>query len=239
MLKLEKENLQSAFSASDRWEFDTLQHDNYDYDKTCQEVIGGIKVKAWRILIAKLEIRKFLSIKRAEQLDKMLTNPDALPPVTVQDIYAMFETLIQNSNDFVKEAVKEVYDWLHPNFNHSDYGAAKYKTNQKNAKFELGKKIIVTSIIENTYGGGFRVSYYNDKYLIALDKVFHALDGKGMLDGYKSPLIDAINTCNGEGETNYFKFHCYSNGNLHIEFRRLDLLSQVNAMCGNPTELRA
>jgi hypothetical protein len=81
----------------------------------------------------------------------------------------------------------------------------------------------------------WEVNSYNEKYLIALDKVFHLLDGKSMLSAssYRSPVVDAINTTPVNRyyvETEYFRCKMYKNGNLHIEFLRTDLVQKFNAI---------
>jgi hypothetical protein len=67
--------------------------------------------------------------------------------------------------------------------------------------------------------------------------VFTALDGKGMIakGSWQSKLADAINTTPvsvGRGETDYFRFKCYRNRNLHLEFKRPDLVERLNQMAG-------
>ena len=228
-LKQAQENLKAAFG-NQYSDFSTMPERVYDADNAFKDVQRKLKKNAWRAFINMLEIRKVLSIKRAAELDKRLDDPDKLPEITFAAVYEMFDLLVSNSKDFAQEAVHEVYDFLRP---HSEYSGANYKTNQKNACVELGRKIIMTSMLDNAHGGGFRVNYYNDQKLIALDNVFHALEGKGHMEGYKSPLLDAINTCqSGVGETDYFKFKCYRNRNLHLEFKRLDLLKNFNAIAG-------
>lgn len=186
-----------------------------------------IKRSAWRSLINMLEIRKALSIKRAKELDENLEDADKLPPIELETVFEMFSTLVNNSESFAREAIAEVYEDLRPR-------QSRYKTNQKNAHEHIGRKIILSGRIQNRYGGGFQINYYQSSNFIALDKVFHLLDGgKLALDGYQSPLIDAINTCEGgQGETDYFRFKCYGNCNLHLEFKRLDLLKKFNAIAG-------
>lgn len=39
----------------------------------------------------------------------------------------------------------------------------------------------------------------------------------------------------GKGETEYFRFKCYHNGNLHLEFKRPDLVQKINAIVGGLT----
>jgi hypothetical protein len=109
----------------------------------------------------------------------------------------------------------------------------------KNGRYALGKKIILQNIIDTSYG-----RYYVNRYcgrdngLISVDRVFHSLDGKMDNNSYKSDLVDAINTSQGTGETDYFKFKACKNGNLHLEFVRMDLVSKLNQLAGCETELQ-
>jgi hypothetical protein len=36
----------------------------------------------------------------------------------------------------------------------------------------------------------------------------------------------------GTAEIEYFKFRCFANRNLHLEFKRLDLVAKLNAVAG-------
>lgn len=216
--------LEGAFGEHYR-DFDTV--DGHYHDEATKNILDKIKVSAWNRFVDLLEIRKTLSVKRAEELDRKLDNAKELPEITLQNVFDTLLTLTQNSRQFAEEAIREVYDDLRPR-------STKYVTNQKNASEHIGRKIICTHTLESNYRGGFSISYYRNQPLVALDNVFHILDGKVMRDGYQSPLIDAIQTSGseGKGETDYFKFKCYRNGNLHIEFKRLDLLKIFNAVAG-------
>jgi len=59
------------------------------------------------------------------------------------------------------------------------------------------------------------------------------LDGNGTIKTHRGPLIDAIEaTKDGTGETEYFRFKCFRNRNLHLEFKTLDLVAKLNAVAG-------
>jgi len=187
---------------------------------------------AWARFVEKSEIRKILSVKEATALDSRLNKGDDLPPITIDNVMEMFSLFVAKGSDLATDAVKEVFDFLKPNQN----GYSKeYKTNKR---YCVGKKVIMTWIVSKSYLNGvrFKVNYQREDKITALDRIFHMLDGKGIPRGYKSPLIDAINTSHsGLGETDYFKFSCYENGNLHITFKRLDLLKELNRIGGNGT----
>ena len=79
------------------------------------------------------------------------------------------------------------------------------------------------------------MNYFRQNHITALDNVFHALDGKSLANTHHGPLTDAIAAVpRGEncGETEYFRFRCYGNGNLHLEFKLADLLARLNAVAG-------
>jgi hypothetical protein len=170
------------------------------------------------------------SLKEVKEVIKLESGE--LPEITIESVFEIFEALNQNMNTFANESVLEVYKWLRPATD--GWEMSKYKTNQKNATFELGKKVVKSRMVENKYSGaGFHVNHYNEKYLLALDKVFHMLDGKSMMQSYRSPLVDAINTSEGgEVVTEYFKVKMYRNCNAHIEFLRQNLVDEFNKICG-------
>lgn len=195
-----------------------------------------LKKQAWRSLVKKMEIRRILSIKRSAELDKQMETGEGLPEITEVNILAMMEGTLNNAGQFLEEAVTEVFDWLRPK-------KVKWGTNYKtNDEFQIGRRVILKWVVEQNYCqvGGFRVNYQREKELTALDNVFHALDGKGQLKTYHGPLWEAISKSGpqGTGQTDYFKFRACINRNLHLEFRRMDLVNKLNAIAGG-NRLRA
>jgi hypothetical protein len=185
----------------------------------------------WRQLIERIGARKLLSVKRADELDKNLRDGE-LPEIEVSEIIGFLDGLRLTAKDLVTEAAWEAFDILRP----AQYEHHKeLKTNIKNARFNIGPKVILSWMVESTWGDqNFRVSYNRESALTAVDRVFHALDGIGMPGGNRCPLVDAINTCkDGHGETEYFRFKCYLNRNLHLEFKRMDLVKRLNQIGGN------
>lgn len=235
------EKLTQAFGKETSYlEISALPQRCYHADTTLKEVEHDIRARCWRNLIARLGIRKVLSLKRNEELSKRLDEGDKLPDITVPEVFALFETLTANAGDFIKEAIHEVYDLLHVTPGWGTRG--NYKTNQRNAFEDIGKKVILCGWVRVAYGREhFEANYYFQEKLRAVDKVFHALDSKQFAEaGYASPLIDAINTApGGRGHTDYFRFQCYANGNLHLEFTRPDLLKLFNRYANNGTALKS
>lgn len=220
--------------------FNTITRDVSMYsggEYAANEIIAGLKKSAWAAIVNSLGIRKILSSKRADELSKNIDQGKGLPEIETDAILEMLLDIVGNSDNFAREAVMEVYDYLRPAAN--EYHKP-YKTNERNARYDLGKKVILAWAVENRFDGGYRVNYYKSNILTAVDKVFHLLDGKPFLQsGYVCPLIDAINTANdGRGETEYFRFTCYQNRNLHLEFKRPDLVTKLNQIAGDNTSLK-
>lgn len=237
LLVAAEDRLKFAFQ-SDGYAFDLdgyNQRNNLDYTKP-EQTIHQLKHAAWKALIDKMGIRAAMSIKRAEELDEQLEGRsrygrtvEPLPEITESNILAMMETTLNNVGAMLEEAVLEVFDWLMPR-----NWRLEYKTNQK-SQWELKEKLILTGCIQGSYSRStpFQVNHYRQKEITALDNVFAMLDGKGIVKTHYGPLTDAIcKSADGTGETEYFAFKCYSNCNLHLKFKRMDLVEKLNSMAG-------
>lgn len=210
--------------------------------KTIPALIDQYHRDAWRVIVDKLNVRKLMSSKRSHQLDELLEKGkveiedgtfQTLPPLTEQNILAIIQSFVDNAESFLVEAVREEYDYWKPGRGHREY-----KTNQQHA-FKLEKKLIKGYAFRTwSYGGTTSIGGMNQdtqKHLCALDNIMHLLDGKGQVKGWCGPAVDAINTANQNrimsAETDYFKIKWFNNGNMHLEFKRLDLLDKFNEIC--------
>lgn len=237
MLVSAEKNLQAAFN-TDTCRFRIIDRNNTEDFEHPDRTMHRLKHAAWRVLVDKMGIRSAMSIKRAKELDEQLDEKpatwgqpakDPLPEITEANILAMMETTFDQLPAMMAEAVREVYDWLRPR---RGFGDA-YKTNQKSA-WALDRKVIKEWVVAPGYGKNpFQVSYTMRQTVTALDNVFHMLDGKGVVKSHYGPLTDAIAASpDGAGETDYFKFKACKNRNLHIEFKRADLVDRFNAVAG-------
>lgn len=216
--------LRAVFLDAPGYRFSVNERSNTDVGQIASKaIIARIKKDAWAVIVERMELRRLLSIQRRNELDAQIEKGE-LPELTDESVLALFETSAANVNTYMEEAVKEVFEFLRPR-------QSRYKTN---TEFELGKRVILTWQVEKGWSNGaFRVNYHRDKYLTALDNVFHMIDGKGPIKTYHGPLYDAItNSPDGTGKTDYFKFRCCINGNLHLEFLRPDLVARLNAIAG-------
>ena len=231
-----EQRLRAAFQ-SESYTF-ALSRDRCDYTNA-DSTMDELKKAAWRALINKMGVKQAMSIKRANELEEQLSGkttgchsscdkPKPLPEITEANILAMMEATFNSLPQMIEESVKEVFDWLRPS-----HWRLEYKTNQK-SEWELMEKLILTGTVERGYShqSPFRINYHRDQNMRALDNVFMMLDGRGIIKTHNGPLSDAIAASNGQGQTDYFEFKCFGNGNLHLKFRRMDLVSKLNAVAG-------
>lgn len=185
------------------------------------EIIKRMNVQTWELLIDRLGVKCLMSISRRKEFEAQIQNGD-VPEVTAANIVAVINGLADRAAEFATEAAKEALKLLTPS-------SGWYKTN---SGFKVGKRVVLSWYVEQAWSGkGFRLNYNRDAEVNAIDGAFHVLDGKGVIKGRKCPLATAIEESpDGRGETEYFKFKCFKNRNMHVEFRRLDLVKKLNGL---------
>lgn len=217
-----------------------LTLDGQKYSPTAESaeaIVQELKRRAWAALIHKLEIEKLMSSKRRDELNRMLhsrgTGPE-LPEISEETITSVLQGYVHSASEFLQEAIAEEFEFWHPA--HAYRHDRKYKRNKSD---RVAAKIIRGWMVERGFGSCWRPQYRNESHIQALDQIFHLLDGKGVVKEYRGPLASAIMACgpNGLGETEYFRFRCCKNGNLHIEFTRLELLAEFNRLAGHASLL--
>lgn len=187
--------------------------------------IHAMRRQLWAALVERLELRRMMSTRRAEELSKWLST--TTEAITHDSVFGLFRHYAESLPDMLAEAVEEVYSFLRPRSS----GLV------TNSQYEIGAKVILHGWVESDFRGGFRPNYYRRDEYIALDNVFSALDGKGSVaKTWHGELGDAVTASSAandfRGETTYFRFRACKNGNLHLEFLRADLVDKFNAMAG-------
>jgi len=96
-----------------------------------------------------------------------------------------------------------------------------------NDAYRLGRKIIREYAIAK-YGG---FDGHTRDMVAHLDRLFHTLDGKPPPNhlGDATNIINKASYANEKGcESEYFRFELYRDGNLHIVFKRPDIVAKAN-----------
>ena len=195
----------------------------YNLEKELNKSLAMMRRNAWKGIVSKTRIKKLMNKSRSCRLDEQLERGE-LPELDIKSLTDMLKDLSENAGQYFNEAVKEVFERLRPR-------RSGYKTN---SELEIGKKVILWGITE--YDGYLpRFTYSGEKDIVGVDNVFHLLDGQGIAK-YPGDAVTrirkAMNENKWECETDYFAFRWYKNGNLHIEFKRADLVADLNRIGG-------
>ena len=181
---------------------------------------------AWSAVFARINIREILSVKKAEDFYHELK--ERLPELTEENLWATLEQLYNDMGNLLEDSAREVFDFLRPHRN-------RHKTN---SAYEVGPKVIIESVMDRPWKKEkvSRMDSHRERYLRALDNVFHLLDGQGV-SKYPTDLCTVINDALRRGhescDTPYFSCKWFRNTNLHITFKRLDLVQALNKLAGS------
>jgi len=203
---------------------------DYEFKDGAENSNKEITKNAWRYILAQTQLNHYMTEKRKNELETQIKE-DRLPPLTSENIYETLNGLADRVNSLLDESIKEVFDWLRPR---SKWGVGALKTNKK---FKVGHKVIIGYAVEGNYTSGFRIQYHSQTNFCALGNVFSLLDGRGVLK-YPDDFITRFNQALEKllpGESyceEYFVCKPYKNGNLHVTFKRLDLLKKLNQIGG-------
>ena len=194
---------------------------------------------AWRAFIDDLKLREVLSIEARNKLDEQLDahrrgygREGALPPFNEENVWSFFEQTCQNIPNLIKEALVEVFKWLTP--------GQRWTGCKTSDEFKVGAKVVLTYTAHANYSGGREVEYRSRGQVDALGNALSMLDGKGVrkstVETGEDPKTcgaysSAWNTAWGKGEVYedaYLTAKPFQNQKVHITFKRLDLVAQIN-----------
>lgn len=173
----------------------------------------------WLYMVDALGLRNFMDAQAFKKFKEETTeNP---PEVTRDNLTATFARLMEDRQTIFDRGVVNVFKEL----------AREYRTNKA---FKIGDKIVLDSVLSETTGRhsswGWN-HYRNGREKVSdLDRIFHIVDGKSPPDhaGDAAKVVDGCRERPGHVETEYFEFKLFKNGNLHIRFKRSDLVKEIN-----------
>jgi hypothetical protein len=190
--------------------------------ETAVECANFVRRNAWKYLLDHMQVWSIMSDSAKNHLMSQLRD-NKMPEITHENVLGTFRQFLRNADTFFEDAVKEVFNFLRPG-----PWRERYKTN---LRYKIGPRVILTWAVDS-----WSIKSGMTQSLRALDNVFHRLDGKGTPkypDDLVTVLTEAIRKKAPVLDTPYFSCKWYKNGNLHVEFRRLDLLKQLNQLGGN------
>jgi hypothetical protein len=174
--------------------------------------------RMWRRAFDLTGFKQLMDAKAVEVFEKSLS--PSPPEFTAATIRATFIELQINADSMFRRGVFNVFKLL------SDT----YRTNEREP-FRIGQKVVMTTMVGMSVRRGLNIktgwgtasSRLND-----LDRVFQTLDGKQFLP---HTLESAMNAAFEQGavfENENYRAKAFKNGNLHLEFKRKELLDKVN-----------
>lgn len=194
--------------------------DEHRKDRSLQRIRINIDRQAWLHLLDISGIGAMMDATAHSAFQEQLSKEP--PELNHQNVSATFSTLYHDREAIFRRGVVKVFSSLS-------------RDKKTNKGFALGKKIILVRAFS---AWGYWNHYRNTNHQIDdIERVFLILDGKQTLEyGRASEKLSVAirnrRKDSQEIETDYMVFKPCKNGNLHVQFRRLDLVEQVNRIIG-------
>lgn len=173
-----------------------------------------IRVQAWQRLMGVTGLRQIMDTRELDEFESQLYK-DA-PEFTEESVRGTLLSKLQDSETMFARGLVDMFRIL----------SGAYKTN-KDAAFKMPKKIIIRNVVSCGPQGPV-INYHHISRIDDIDRVFKTLDGK-KFESYEL-IADLGRSWQKDGvhECDMYKARAYINGNLHLEFRRADLLEKAN-----------
>ena len=175
-----------------------------------------IRVQAWQRLMGVTGLRQIMDTKALDEFESQLYK-DA-PEFNEESVKGTLLSKLQDSETMFARGLVDMFRIL----------SGAYKTN-KDAVFKLPKKIIIRNVV-SCGPQGLVINYHHNSRLDDIDRVFKTLDGK-KFESYE--LIAELRKSwqeAGAQECALYTARAYINGNMHLEFKRDDLLEKANGI---------
>ena len=164
------------------------------------------------------DLTGFTQLMDAEAVAEFERSLSPKPPeFTDATIRATFIDLHQKAGHMFRRGIVNVFRYLSDD----------YKTNASEA-FRIGRKCVMTWMIGPSFKRGLQIKIGSGDKLNDIDRIIKTVDGKQ----FKPRELEyAMNAAFEKGEVyecDYYRAKGFKNGNLHLEFKRSDLLDLLN-----------
>jgi predicted RNA methylase len=173
----------------------------------------------WKHLIFSTGMESLMDAQARDEFQTQVEKDP--PPATVENCLATMETLVGDADLIFKRGIANAFSRLDRRFRSHD-------------GFKIGARVVISYALQS-FGGWSRGQ---DAIVRDVERTFCVLDGKPQPD-YSAGIVGAIDTARRaqgwgaaafEAETDYFRAKGFKNGNIHLWFKRDDLLSRVNQL---------
>lgn len=164
------------------------------------------------------DLTGFTQLMDAEAVAEFERSLSPKPPeFTDATIRATFIDLHQKAGHMFRRGIVNVFRYLSDD----------YKTNAKEP-FRIGRKCVMSWMVGPSFKRGLQIKIGSGDKLNDIDRIIKTVDGKQ----FKPRELEyAMNVAFERGEAyecDYYRAKGFKNGNLHIEFKRDDLLELMN-----------
>lgn len=183
----------------------------------CEErAIWELDAKLWR---RAFDLTGFKQLMDAEAVAEFELSLSPHPPeFTEENIRSTFLDLRQTSGHMFRRGIVNVFRRL------SD----KYATNAAEP-FKVGRKAVMSYMIDSWISNKLIIrTGYGSDHINDIDRVIKTLDGKEFKPRQLEGDMNAAFSVRQVFEDDYYKAKAFKNGNMHLEFKRLDLLDKLN-----------
>jgi hypothetical protein len=215
LLKQADARLKRAIGGDDRYSGDLC---TWKLNHEFGAIKPALKRKFWDHVIARSGIKNVMHHQVRRELENQMRHDQTMPAFSTEVIHATLYGWAESSQDVFTQMCQETFKLMLP-------WRGKYKTNKLH---RIDKRIVMEGAM-----GWYTASVgeYATEKLRDLDRIFHQLDSKTPPE-YPHDLVSVINDearlKNEDAETEYFYARWFKNKNIHLTFKRLDLLAEFN-----------
>ena len=197
------------------YEFSFPERDEY-----LAAMTRNLDIRVWSHLVKFTNLEMLMDKTSKEELRKSLaTNP---PEVNEGNVYATLERFLADSEMIWKRGVAECFSKLDRRF-------------RSHTGWKIGSRIVLSYCMDEN--GYWSYSSRHRDTIIDIERAFAVLDGNRGQTHY-SGICDAVDEARRGGwgarqtevESEYFKLRAFRNGNVHLWFKRDDLLVAINRL---------
>ncbi|MEZ7496455.1 DUF4942 domain-containing protein [Leeuwenhoekiella aequorea] len=202
-----------------------------NYKKTTmdkEEFSKELQKKSWEWIIGKLKIKRFVTSKVMEDINKFVEQQTHIP-FTQKNIYQMMDMIVQTRGQTMDKAIIEAFDKITGYHHDNRYSLPGWKTNKH---YLVGEKFIFPYMVKVGWHGEVSSDWQADNKMDDINKVLCYLTGKSWdnMSTYYNRLNqkDEKPTWGQWNDWDFFEFKCYKKGTVHFKFKERDVWALFN-----------
>lgn len=200
------------------------------YPDDYNEELRRLRREYWRLILDTDEFAKLLTNEARQKLNKQLSLANEME-LNLPNIKTLLMAIKENQNDILIDSIVSIFEKI-TRFHMNEYSSNIHYYNgwKTNNAYRINKKIIIPIKYSPFESWDFSDEYEQinsdvKRFIDDLVKVFKLIDST---INYEFTSVDSKQ----EFENELLRFKMFKNGNIHIWFKRLDLLKKLNYICG-------